>query len=235
MESILAGIIVNTGLYTINIAAMGFSSNMNLFKCDSIFTIVRDIIQEHMGDAAVQILIRKGWYKLILVAVIVIIVSVLLSGFLGTRLGLSIRATGDNDAMVRASSINPKFTITVGLCLSSALTALSGGLLAQYKKSCDINLGTGMVTIALASLIIGETFVGKGTMFKRILGVVFGSCLYRFIVAVAIRINVPAECLKLVSAIIVAVAIAFPYVKEKAKFAKHKYAEIARRKKEGAM
>ena len=229
VESILAGIIVNTGLYTINIAAMGFSSNMNLFKCDSIFTIVRDFIQEHMGDAAVQILIRKGWYKLILVAVIVIIVSVLLSGFLGTRLGLSIRATGDNDAMVRASSINPKFTITVGLCLSSALTALSGGLLAQYQKSCDINLGTGMVTIALASLIIGETFVGKGTMFKRILGVVFGSCLYRFIVAVAIRINVPAECLKLVSAIIVAVAIAFPYVKEKAKFAKHKYAEIARR------
>ena len=96
MESILAGIIVNTGLYTINIAAMGFSSNMNLFKCDSIFTIVRDFIQEHMGDAAVQILIRKGWYKLILVAVIVIIVSVLLSGFLGTRLGLSIRATGDD-------------------------------------------------------------------------------------------------------------------------------------------
>ena len=74
VESILAGIIVNTGLYTINIAAMGFSSNMNLFKCDSIFTIVRDFIQEHMGDAAVQILIRKGWYKLILVAVIVIIV-----------------------------------------------------------------------------------------------------------------------------------------------------------------
>ena len=233
VESILAGIIVNTGLYTINIAAMGFSSNMNLFKCDSIFTLVRDFIQNHMGAGAVEILVRKGWYKL--VAVIVIIVSVLLSGFLGTRLGLSIRATGDNDAMVKASSINPKFTITVGLCLSSAMTALSGGLLAQYQKSCDINLGTGMVTIALASLIIGETLVGKGTMLRRIIGVVFGSCLYRFIVAIAIRINVPAECLKLVSAIIVAVAIAFPYIKEKAKFAKHKYAEIARRKKEGAV
>lgn len=235
VESILAGIIVNTGLYTINIAAMGFSSNMNLFKCDSIFKLVRDFIQNHMGAGAVEILVRKGWYKLILVAVIVIIVSVLLSGFLGTRLGLSIRATGDNDAMVKASSINPKFTITVGLCLSSAMTALSGGLLAQYQKSCDINLGTGMVTIALASLIIGETLVGKGTMLRRIIGVVFGSCLYRFIVAIAIRINVPAECLKLVSAIIVAVAIAFPYIKEKAKFAKHKYAEIARRKKEGAV
>ena len=82
VESILAGIIVNHGLYTINIAAMGFSSNMNLFKCDSIFiTSGRDFIQNHMGAGAVEILVRKGWYKLILVAVIVIIVSVLLSGF----------------------------------------------------------------------------------------------------------------------------------------------------------
>ncbi len=90
-------------------------------------------------------------------------------GFLGTRLGLSIRATGDNAAMVRASSINPAFTITVGLCVSGALCALSGGLLAQYQKSCDINVGTGMVTIALASLIIGETLVGKRTMPRRII------------------------------------------------------------------
>ncbi|MFR9067091.1 MAG: ABC transporter permease subunit [Faecalibacterium prausnitzii] len=121
-------------------------------------------------------------------------------GFLGTRLGLSIRATGDNAAMVRASSINPAFTITVGLCISGALCALSGGLLAQYQKSCDINVGTGMVTIALASLIIGETLVGKRTMLRRVLGVVFGSCLYRFIVAVALRFNVPAAAMKLVSA-----------------------------------
>ena len=81
----------------------------------------------------------------------------------------------------------------MGLCISGALTALSGGLLAQYQKSRDINVGTGMVTIALASLIIGETLVGKRTMLRRVLGVVFGSCLYRFIVAVALRFNVPAS------------------------------------------
>ena len=233
VESILAGIIVNTGLYTINIAVMGFSSNLNLIKCDSIFTIATDFIQENMIEGAFDALVTGGWYRLILVALLVVVIGILLSLFLGTRLGLSIRATGDNAAMVKASSINPKHTITVGLCVSGAMTALSGGILAQYQKSCDINLGTGMVTIALASLIIGETLIGKGTMFRRILGVIFGSCLYRFIVAVAIRINVPAECLKLVSALIVAVAIAFPYLKKNAVFTKQKYIQMAKRRKGG--
>lgn len=227
VESILAGIIVNTGLYTVNIAAMGFSANLNLFQCDSIFTMARDFI----GESS---LVTGGWYKLLLLIVLILVAAVLVTLFLGTRLGLSIRATGDNAAMVKASSINPKFTITVGLCISGSLTALSGGILAQYQKSCDINLGTGMVTIALASLIIGETLIGTGPVAKRVAGVIFGSCLYRFIVAVAIRLNVPAECLKLVSALIVAVAIAFPYIKENARFTKRKYAEMARRKKGGA-
>ena len=170
-----------------------------------------------------------SWYKLVLVGVIITLACAAMLGFLGTRLGLSIRATGDNTAMVRASSINPAFTITVGLCVSGALCALSGGLLAQYQKSCDINVGTGMVTIALASLIIGETLVGKRTMLRRILGVVFGSCLYRFIVAVALRFNVPAAAMKLVSAIIVAVAISMPAIREHFAFEKRKHAARARR------
>ncbi len=217
IESILAGIIVNTGLYTINIAVMGFASNVNLFGCDTIFSLAK----ESIGGT---------FYKIIVVAIVVILVAVLLSWFLGTRLGLSIRATGNNPDMVKASSINPGFMITVGLCVANSLTGLSGALLAQYQKSCDINLGTGMVTIALASLIIGESLIGKGSMFRRVCGVVLGSCLYRFIVAVALRLNVPAECLKLVSAIIVAVAIAFPYLKKRAAFTKQKSAAIRRRK-----
>ncbi|MGN0341609.1 MAG: ABC transporter permease [Roseburia sp.] len=209
IESILAGIIVNTGLYTVNIAVMGFASNVNLFNCNTIFSLAKDYI-------------GGNWYKLLVAVVIVSIVGMLLAFFLNTRLGLSIRATGDNADMVKASSINPNFTITVGLCVANAMTALSGGVLAQYQKSCDINLGTGMVTIALASLIIGETIIGKGSVVRRVIGVILGSCLYRFIVAVALRLNVPAECLKLVSAIIVAVAIAFPYLKKKAAFMKQK-------------
>ena len=183
VESIMAGIIVNTGLYTINLAVMGFSSTMSLVKTDTVFSIAKSALS-----------FTGGGYKLVLAAVVIALAGAAMVGFLGTRLGLSIRATGDNAAMVRASSINPAFTITVGLCISGALTALSGGLLAQYQKSCDINVGTGMVTIALASLIIGETLVGKRTMVRRVLGVVFGSCLYRFIVAVALPLQRPGCC-----------------------------------------
>ena len=219
IESILAGIIVNTGLYTINIAVMGFASNVNLFGCDTIFSLAKETI-------------GGSFYKIIVVAIVVAAVALILSWFLGTRLGLSIRATGDNPDMVKASSINPGFMITVGLCVANSLTRLSGALLAQYKKSCDINLGTGMVTIALASLIIGESIIGKGSILKRVCGVVLGSCLYRFLVAVALRLNVPAECLKLVSAIIVAVAIAFQYLKKRAAFSRQKSIAIRKRKED---
>jgi len=220
VESILAGIIVNTGLYTINLAVMGFSSQLNLFANKTVFTMVKNAI-------------GGNWYEFITIIVIVLVIGFILTWFLSTRLGLSIRATGDNEFMVKASSISPVFTITVGLCVANAMTGLSGGLLAQYQKSCDINIGTGQVTIALASLIIGETLVGKGSVMKRVLGVILGSCLYRFIVAIALRFNVPAECLKLVSAIIVAVAISLPYLKQKAAFAKTKRAAIKKRKAGG--
>ena len=207
VESILAGIIVNTGLYTINIAVMGFSSIANLFGCDTIFSLGKDgFVNTIFGE----------WYKVAIVVVIVAIIAVILWWFLGTTLGMSIRATGDNADMVRSSSINPTFTITVGLCLANSLTGLSGALIAQYQKSADINIGTGMVTISLASLIIGQSLIGnKGSMLRRILGTILGSILYRFIVAIALRLSVPAEALKLVSAIIVAVAIATPYVRRK--------------------
>lgn len=218
VESILAGIIVNTGLYTVNLAVMGFSSNLSLFKSETIYSLVKDVF-------------GATWYKLIMSIIIVVIVCLIIVWFLGTRLGLSIRATGDNSDMVKASSINPGFTITVGLCISGSLTALSGCLIGQYQKSCDINLGTGMVTIALASLIIGETLVGKSSMFRRILGVIIGSCLYRFAIAIALRLHVPAECLKLVSAVIVAVAIASPYLKQQIAFQKRKMAAASSGKK----
>lgn len=213
VQSILAGIIVNTGLYTVNLAVMDFSSNVNLFNCDTLFSMAKNV-SEHE--------IYRSWYELGVVLPIVLVICLILAWFLNTSLGLSIRATGDNEHMVKASSINPGRMITVGLCISGSLTALSGAILGQYQKSCDINFGTGQVTIALASLIIGNTLIRRGGMLKRILGVVLGSCLYRFIVAIALRLDIPAEALKLVSAIIVAVAISFPYLKEKAGFMKKK-------------
>ncbi len=203
IESIIAGIIVNTGLYTINIFIMG-ASVINIFGNDTIFSLGKDTIGALTGD----------WYKVVIIVIIVAIVVLALWWFLGTTLGMSIRATGDNAEMVKSSSINPTFTITVGLCLSNALTGLSGVLIAQYQKSADINIGTGMVTIALASLIIGQTLIGnKGSTLRRIIGTIAGSVLYRFIVALALRLSVPAESLKLVSALIVTIALAAPYVK----------------------
>ena len=195
VPSILAGIITNTGLYTVNLAVMGFSSNVNMLRSDTIFTLF---------PAS----------KLVLAIIITVIVAALLVVFLSTRLGLSIRATGDNPDMVRASSINTAFTITVGLALSNSITALSGAVLAQYQKTADINLGTGMVIIGLASLIIGETVFRKGKLWTKVLGAVVGCILYRFIIALALRLDLPSECLKLVSAIIVAVAIALPTIKQ---------------------
>ena len=152
-------------------------------------------------------------HKLIPAAVIALAVGAFLIFFLKTRLGLSIRATGDNADMVRASSINTAFTVTIGLCISNALTALSGAVLAQYQKTADINLGTGMVIIGLASLIIGETLMPKGKMWIKVLGAIAGSIVYRFIIAIALRLDLPSESLKLISAVIVALAIGLPAMK----------------------
>ena len=203
IPSILAGIITNTGLYTVNLAVMGFSSNVSMLKAPTVFTVLKPFL--------------AGYYRLLPAAVLAVLTAGLLVLFLKTRLGLSIRATGDNPDMVRASSINTAFTVTVGLCMANALTALSGGLLAQYQKTADINLGTGMVIIGLASLIIGETLTRKGSIGKKAFGAVLGSILYRFIIAIALRLDLPSECLKLISAVIVALAIGIPALRAEKK------------------
>ena len=203
IPSILAGIITNTGLYTVNLAVMGFSSNVNMLRNPTLFTLV----QPWLG----------AFYKLIPAAALTCLVGTLLVLFLRTRLGLSVRATGDNPDMVRASSINTGFTITVGLCLANSMTALSGAVLAQYQKTADINLGTGMVIIGLASLIIGETLMPKGKPWMKALGAILGSILYRFIIAIALRLDLPSESLKLISAVIVALAIGLPAIKSAVK------------------
>ena len=204
VESLLAGIIVNTGLYSINIAVMGNSSLLNMNKTETVFTLSKTLLK---GTAL------AAQYKLLVALIAVVLVIVFLSLFLRTRLGLAIRATGNNPDMVRSSSINPAFTTTVGLCVANAFTALSGCLLAQSQKSVNIDIGTGMVTIALASLLIGGTFMGRGSIPKRAVGVVLGSFIFRLVYAVALRFDMPASMLKLVSSVIVIIAISGPYLK----------------------
>lgn len=220
VESMLAGIIVNTGLYTVNICIMG-KSNLNMNTTTTVFSMMKDLLK---GTAL------EGYSKMIVALIFLVIIAVLLALFLGTRLGLSIRATGNNIAMVKSSSINPAMTTTVGLCMGGAMTALAGCLLGEYQKSVDVNMGTGMVTVALASLIIGETIFGRRTIKVRILGVILGSCLYRVIVAIALRFNLPASALKLVSAVIVGIAISIPAIKEILALQKTKRAAMLRHK-----
>jgi putative ABC transport system permease protein len=204
VDSLLAGIIVNTGLYSINIAVMGGASLLNMNKTVTVFTLARDLLRGTPFEAH---------FKLVVALLAVVLTILILTVFLNTRLGLAIRATGDNPAMVRSSSINPAFTTTVGLCVANAFTGLSGCLLAQSQKSVSIDIGTGMVTIALASLLIGQTLMGRGGIGKRAVGMVVGAICFRLVYTIALRLNMPAFMLKLVSSVIVVLAISIPYLK----------------------
>jgi len=144
-----------------------------------------------------------------------LLVCLFLAFFLKTRLGLAIRATGNNPDMVKSSSINPVFTTIVGLCIANSFTALSGCLLAQSQKSVNIDIGTGMVTIALASLLIGGVFTSKRKIPVQIIGMVLGSFIFRLVYTVALRLDMPAFMLKFVSSVIVVIAISAPYLKQK--------------------
>ncbi len=202
VDSLLAGITVNTGLYSINIAVMGRSSLLNLNSSDSIFSYASDLMEGSALDP---------YAKLIAIAIIVMLVMILIVAFLRTRLGLAIRATGDNPDMVRSSSINTVAITITGLCLSNSLTALSGCLLAQYNKAANIDIGTGMLTIALASLLIGRLFFRNKGVGHGVIGAVIGAIFFRLVYTMALRLNMPAFMLKLVSSVIVILAISGPY------------------------
>ena len=206
IDSLLAGIVVNTGLYSINIAVMKKSSLVNLNNTDTIFSLLKAQLE---GTAL------EGKQTLIISFAAVVLVVLFLSLFLKTKLGLSIRATGNNPDMVKSSSINPVVTTIIGLCIANAFTALSGCLLAQTQKQAEINIGTGMVTVALASLLIGGVFVRRGKIPLRAVGAVLGAVVFRLVYQIAIGLHMQPFMLKLVSSIIVVLAIAGPYVKTK--------------------
>lgn len=214
IDSLLSGIIVNTGLYSINIAVMGNSSLLNMNTTPTVFTYMKDALANTPF---------KNQYKLAVVIIAVVLVIAFLGAFLKTKLGLAIRATGNNPDMVKSSSINPVFTTIIGLCIANSFTALSGCLLAQSQKSVNIDIGSGMVTIALASLLIGNAFMGRGNIVKRAVGAVLGSFIFRLVYTIALRFNMPAYMLKLVSSIIVIIAISGPYLKAKIPVFKRQY------------
>ncbi len=203
INSLLAGIVVNTGLYSVNIALMGNASVLNMNGTDTIFTYMKEALK---GTS-----LAKSYITVIALVAVVISIFVI-STFMRTRMGLAIKATGDNPKMVQSSSIDPHITTIVGLVFANAFTGLSGCLLAQSQKSVNIDIGSGMVTVALASLLIGNTVIRKGPSIVRTISAVVGSVIFRLVYTIALRLHMPAYMLKLISSVIVIVALAGPYL-----------------------
>lgn len=201
---ILAGIITMTGLYSINMFIMGEKSNLSLVGQETVFTWVCKA--SPLNDEI---------DKLILSALIIAAVAAILAVFFKTRPGMAIRATGDNEEMVRSSSINADISKCLGIVIANACVGLSGSLICQYQMFSDVGYGTGMVVIGLASIIIGESICGRRGVGVGILSACVGSAVYRIIIALALRFEIfPSYALKLISAVIVALSIAIPTAKK---------------------
>jgi len=202
IHPILAGILVMTGLYTVNFAVMDGKSNLPLFNKVTLFTEMEKMFPS-----------KYSMGKSLVVLALVIIVLILLILFFKTRLGLAIRATGDNEDMVRSSSINAGITKVVGLALGNACVALTGALVSQHQVSADIGYGKGMIVIGLAAVIIGETIFGKRSVSFGFVTAVVGSVVYYLIRAVVLKYSAfPSYAFNLISVIIVAVALSLPTI-----------------------
>lgn len=200
---ILAGIITMTGLYSVNMLIMGAKSNLSLVGQDTVFTVVCRLSP-----------LNDELDKLFLAVLIIAAMAVILAVFFKTRPGMAIRATGDNEEMVRSSSINADAAKCLGIVIANACVGLSGALICQYQMFSDVGYGTGMVVIGLASIIIGETICGKRGVSVGIASACVGSAVYRIIIAVALRFEIfPSYALKIISAVIVALSIAIPTAK----------------------
>ncbi len=194
IQAILAGILVMLASYSINLRIMGKTPNVPLTKSDTIYK---------MAD---QILPSK-YSGIILGLIILVVIIALLYMFLQTRIGFVFRATGDNEDMVRAAGVSGDTMKLLGLGLSNGLVGLAGGMLAQNQAFADINSGTGMMVIGLASVILGEVVFGTNTLLRRLIAASLGAILYRIIISQALYIGMESSDLKLVSAIIVAMAL----------------------------
>ena len=206
IPAILAGILTQIGLYSVNLRIMG-RSNTPLLKLDTMFKQL----------AAVTGL-PAAWVSLIIGVVFCAVLIVLLYCFFGTEIGSAIRATGSNEHMVRSLGVNTNFTKVLGLMVGNALIALSGALVTQSQGYADIKMGTGAIVIGLASIIIGEVlFSGKKRMAfgTKLFSVILGSVIYRIIVALVLQMGLNTDDLKLLTAILVAVALAVPVAIDK--------------------
>ena len=222
INAILSGILTMTGLYTVNFMTLGGQSNLYLQRTelnsagvetqvssDTLYKSFRGLMVRLTGNRQFD----SNLSALIISSVIVAAVAAALAVFFLTRTGIAIRATGDNEEMVRSSSINADRSRVLGIMISNALVALSGALLCEQQRYADLNFGSGMLVVGLASVIIGQVFFGKRGVTLGILSAVVGSLVYRLILQLAYKVDMPSYAVKLLSAVIVVLALSVPRLK----------------------
>ena len=204
IQPILSGILTMTALYSVNLRIQGGKPNISMFGQKTIFTEIQDLLGKNTGS-------------IVMIIFILAVVCFVLYLFLNTQLGLSMRATGSNEAMVRASSINADQMKVIGLALANGIIAFAGALLAQYQGFADVSSSSGKMVLGLASIIVGEAFFGHRTIIRSITSVIVGSLIYRFLLTFALQFGLNASDLNLFSAALVALSISLPYMKKRRK------------------
>ncbi|MFU0842580.1 MAG: ABC transporter permease [Burkholderia sp.] len=198
---LLAGILTMIGLYSVNLHVMG-KANVALLNIDTVFTVFED-----MGMTGTQAMLAVA-------AVAAVLVTLVIYWFFGTELGSAVRATGSNPQMARAQGVNTDRMVVFGLCVSNILVGLSGALVAQSNGFADVGMGVGTIVIGLASVIIGEVLFGTRSFRNWLISVVLGSIVYRLVIAAVLAMGMPPNDLKLFTAILVAIALALPLLRE---------------------
>jgi len=221
INAILAGILTMTGLYTVNYAVLGGQSNLYLqsqtvnelgVAVPTPSPTIYKMFSSLLGDT-----MEAGSYVLILTGIIVAVLCAVLAVFFRTRPGMAIRATGDNEEMVRSSSINADASRIAGVMMANGLVAMSGAFLCHSQRYADLNCGSGMLVMGLASVIIGQVLLGDGSVLRGVLSAAAGSVLYRIIIQIAYKIDMPSYAVKLLSAFIVVIFLTLPLIKAKLK------------------
>jgi len=207
ISGLLAGILTMTGLYSVNLRVMGGRSNLPLLRKTTLVTM----FQDNLGF---------NWGAIVLFATTVLIIKIILDYFLHTEIGLGLRACGDNENMIRALGVDTDRYKIVGLALSNGLVGMAGSMIAQYQAFADVGMGIGTVVAGLASVILGEAIIKPKTIIRATLSAILGSVLYRFTIAIALRAGFAATDLRLVTAILVVIALSAPKLKELVLFKK---------------
>ena len=203
IPALLSGILTMIGLYSVNLMIMG-KANVPLLRAETVFTLTENLF----GVSSVVATLIMG-------LVATVIVGAIMYWFFGTVLGTAIRATGCNPQMARAQGINTNVMVILGLLISNGLVALSGALVAQSNGFADVGMGTGTIVIGLTSVIIGEVLFGTRSFKNWLISVVLGSVVYRAVIAIVLELGMPPNDLKLFTAVLVAIALSLPLIKNK--------------------